>query len=49
MIKLFADVAMSVWGVLGIVFAGLLLYGLVTGTDPRDIGTSHRAEKIQER
>lgn len=49
MIRIFTDIMMSLWGVLGIVFVGLLLYGLVTGTDPRDVGTSHRTEKIQER
>lgn len=49
MIKIFASIMGSLWGILGIVFVGLLLYGLVTGTDPRDIGTSHRTEKIQER
>jgi hypothetical protein len=48
-IKIFASIMGSLWGILGIVFVGLLLYGLVTGTDPRDIGTSHRTEKIQER
>jgi hypothetical protein len=48
-IKIFASIMGSLWGILGIVFVGLLLYGLVTGTDPRDIGTSHRTEKIQGR
>jgi len=49
MIRIFTDIMMSLWGVLGIVFVGLLLYGVLTGTDPRDIGINHRTEKIQER
>jgi len=50
MLQIITSVMSSLWGVLGLVFAGLLIYGLVTGTDPRDVGTSHRApEALQLR
>ena len=49
MIKILSDMMGSLWGVLGIVFAGLLIYGLVTGTDPRSIGKDHRSDMIAVR
>ena len=49
MIRIFTDIMTSLWGVLGIVFVGLLLYGVLTGTDPRSIGKDHRSDMIAVR